>query len=229
LALPFPCSISSGAEGNTGFIERVAIPAEALRIGSVPQTVANVGDSSVTERDQVRHGAAAGAEVVDQHRMRITAGVLVIEQNDRNLQLAEERSVEGSDAGRRHHNFVDAPLFKRVHDLDLALRIGVAVCEENRVVMGDGLLFDAAHELGHKRIRDAGHPNSDRARTPGGQAPRDGAGAESVFGDDPADPPGGLPETVECETRARRAISLIDARLLGIIEEASTLRAMRNS
>ena len=81
---------------------------------------------------------------------------------------------------------VYAAILERMHHLQFAIRISVAVRQEHGKIVHVRFVFDAADHFSDERIRDAGDDDADRVRAPGGHAARDRAGPEpALFSDAP--------------------------------------------
>src|ERR1700735_3779361 len=86
--------------------------------------------------NQITRGHLAGGGIVDRNGMNEFAGMLAIDEDDRNFHSGQHGNVDRTNARVENQDSVDAALFERVDNLELAVWIRVGVRQNNRKALG---------------------------------------------------------------------------------------------
>jgi hypothetical protein len=153
-----------GLECEPCSLQCLPISGESLGIGLIPELIADVGDPSVTQVNEMLSGHAAGCDIVNHDRMDEFTGMLIVDEDNGNLHLAQMADVERADARSRHQNSIHTPLMERMDDLDLSVRIRIGIGQEDGVAMVIGHFLDATDDLSDERISNRGDNDANSLR-----------------------------------------------------------------
>ena len=128
-------------------------------------------DAAVTQVQQVARRLGDRADVVEQNRRRAQPFGAVVAHYQRDRALGELEHVLRGGTGRNVQDAVDCRLLGDLFDVRLlALGVAARAAHQQRVIRGDGGIFDGLDHLVDDRLGNSGDHDGDGARLVGAEA-----------------------------------------------------------